>query len=65
MRYDKHIEPADRIYGTPNYLAPEALIRGVKASPAVDIWAFGCILYGMAKGKPPFDVSILEKKNYS
>lgn len=45
-----------RLVGTPNYIAPEVLIKGHSVGKAVDIWAFGCILYNMAKGCPPFDV---------
>ena len=41
------------IVGTPAYFAPEVL-RGGKASPASDLWAFGVVLYEMASGRLPF-----------
>jgi serine/threonine protein kinase len=42
------------ILGTVQYMAPE-LIEGHDADPRTDIWAFGCILYEMLSGEPPFD----------
>jgi serine/threonine protein kinase len=42
------------ILGTVQYMAPE-LIEGHDAGPLTDIWAFGCILYEMLSGEPPFD----------
>ena len=39
--------------GTPEYLAPEVLSKGM-VSPAADWWSFGAILYEMAEGVPPF-----------
>jgi len=36
-------------------MAPEVFIKkGIGASPALDIWALGCILYAMVTGKLPF-----------
>lgn len=39
--------------GTPEYVAPE-IIRQKGHGKAVDIWAFGTILYEMVYGIPPF-----------
>ena len=41
------------ICGTPLYMAPEQL-RGAKLTPAVDIYAVGCLAYELMTGKPPF-----------
>lgn len=47
--------------GSINYLAPEIVSRkNLSASPALDIWAIGCILYALLNGSLPF-VDSLEK----
>ena len=42
-----------QLVGSAHYLAPE-LIEGHAASPASDIYAFGCLLYECVTGAPPF-----------
>jgi serine/threonine-protein kinase len=42
-----------QLVGTAHYLAPE-LIEGRPASPASDVYAFGCLLYECVAGAPPF-----------
>jgi serine/threonine protein kinase len=41
------------LLGTPHYLAPE-LIAGGDATVASDVYAFGCLLYELIDGRPPF-----------
>jgi hypothetical protein len=42
------------ILGTLRYMAPEQL-NGAEADARSDVWAFGCVLYQMLSGRPPFD----------
>lgn len=39
--------------GTAEYVSPE-VIKGESACFSSDLWAFGCIIYHMLAGKPPF-----------
>ncbi|CAI9766173.1 unnamed protein product [Fraxinus pennsylvanica] len=48
----RKLEPYLR--GTPEYLAPEAVVDNVQEFPS-DIWAFGCIVLEMLTGKPPWN----------
>jgi len=47
-------EERETLCGTPNYISPEIVKNepyGIKA----DTWSYGCILYAMATGNPPFE----------
>ena len=47
--YDAH-----SICGTREYIAPEVLFKNGYGKPA-DWWTFGCIIYEMIIGCPPFE----------
>ena len=44
---------ANSFVGTAEYVSPE-LLTDKKACKASDLWAFGCIMYQLLAGRPPF-----------
>jgi 3-phosphoinositide dependent protein kinase-1 len=44
---------ANSFVGTAEYVSPE-LLRDKSACKASDLWAFGCIIYQLLAGRPPF-----------
>ncbi|KAI1291872.1 Serine/threonine-protein kinase PLK1 [Halotydeus destructor] len=45
--------------GTPNYIAPEVLLKRGH-SFEVDVWSLGCIVYTLLVGRPPFETNDLK-----
>ncbi len=45
------------LVGSPTYMAPEQIqaTRGTELSPAVDLYALGCVAYELLTLRPPFD----------
>ena len=50
---DKGATRAGMILGTAAYMSPEQTC-GLPVDNRADIWAFGCVLYEMLTGRPPF-----------
>src|SRR4030095_13669908 len=48
-----HVTQAGSLLGTAPYLAPEQ-VRGKPADRRADLWAFGCVVYELLVGHPPF-----------
>ena len=48
------IGEGNRVVGTPDYIAPEALM-GTGYGPSVDWWALGIVLFELLVGFPPFN----------
>ena len=46
-------------FGSPSYLSPEQLATGATGDARSDLYAFGCIVYEMLTGEPPFGRSSL------
>eukprot|EP00760_Papus_ankaliazontas_P032170 PhM_4_TR5672/c0_g1_i1/m.14864/K04421/MAP3K3, MEKK3; mitogen-activated protein kinase kinase kinase 3 len=41
------------VVGTPAYMAPE-MLQGERYNSAADIWSFGCVVFEMVSGTPPW-----------
>ncbi len=54
---DSDLTQPGMIYGTPLYMSPEQVLGQRDLTPAVDVYAYGIMLYEMFEGRPPFYAS--------
>ncbi len=52
--------PSGEMVGTLGYMAPEQ-IRGEAPTPAIDVYAFGVLLYEALAGVPPYQAATIEE----
>ncbi len=51
-----------QLQGTPQYMAPEQLIRGHKSNaPSIDIYSLGVLLYRLLVGRTPFQFTSIQE----
>jgi serine/threonine-protein kinase len=56
VRGEHRLTASGELFGTPAYMAPEQ-IEGAPPTPAVDLYALGCVLFEMLTGSLPFQGS--------
>ncbi len=53
VRAEEGIEPSPGVLGTPGYIAPEVVVEGTSATPAVDVYGIAAVGYALVAGRPP------------
>jgi len=51
---DRSVTLTNSFMGTPDYMSPEQVTRPKSVDARADIYSFGCVMYAMLSGRPPF-----------
>ena len=54
LREERSVTLTGTSMGTPDYMSPEQIVDPKRVDARSDIYSFGCVLYAMFAGQPPF-----------
>lgn len=54
LREERSMTVTGTSMGTPDYMSPEQILEPKRVNARSDIYSFGCVLYAMLAGSPPF-----------
>ena len=54
LREERSVTLTGTSMGTPDYMSPEQIVDPRKVDARSDVYSFGCVMYAMFTGEPPF-----------